>query len=264
MKPLLVCLLGSVLVLGTAAKSAQAQTTLAPAHSHIVITEGQIPDLNAEGVRNLNLYVIPKLTPQALDHLKKSLDFFNRVERDEGVKELAEVARTAPDLVDLQNIVAGWARKRAIMHTGEEAHTFYAIAREAYQRILGKEDISLEQQLDAERLLKQIQNDEEELAIKEKKMQEVGYKAIILEEAGDRKLARGGEKDEIDKQILQRRMEIDGIKSPTIPIVPIAAPAAPSAPPNPFGDTSAAGQVPSAPPVAPFVPSASANPFGTP
>lgn len=130
------------------------------------------------------------LTPAALAVYVKAERAYDRIDRDAGVEFLSEAARLAPDSMPLQFTLAQRARQRARFYSGRKALDFYDIAEEAVQRVLRSPDLQLEERRRAEELLQSISGERENLSARDRRNQEVGFKAIVYPTAAYRVLVR--------------------------------------------------------------------------
>lgn len=134
---------------------------------------------------------LAKLPEAARAPYEQAVKAYDHIDRDAGVQYLVQAAKAAPDFVPLQFVLAERARERARFYYGVKALEYYDKAEEAIQRVLKQPLLSLEEKRQAQELLSSVRTERDLVPSKDKKMEELGFKAIVIPIAVKRAEAKG-------------------------------------------------------------------------
>jgi hypothetical protein len=189
---------------------------------------------------------LPKMKPEARPYYDKALYYLDHVDPESAITQLQQAAAIDPELTSLAYLLEEMALERARVTYGETSVKYYDIAETAINDILKNPKISDADRQDAERKLKLIRSERDNVAERDARRETVG------------------------KVLIQDKLALLFPETPTPTPSPIPTPAAaptsfpvyyapppaeaPSAPPpgvsSPFNVTTPA---PTPPPVAPGV-----------
>jgi len=124
---------------------------------------------------------------------ERAVKAYDHVDRDSGVQYLDMAAKVATDSVPLQFVLAARARDRARFYYGVRSLEYYDISEAAVQRVLQQTTLSLEEKRRAEQMLESIRTERELVPSKDKKKEEVGFRAIVIPIAIERAKDKGME-----------------------------------------------------------------------
>jgi hypothetical protein len=161
-------------------------------HSWILVLAGALLGSSVLMAQDFDVMLTPaqhrELSGEALARYNAALDKIDRVDHATALDELAQAAALAADHIELQFLVAKYARHRAEVSYGEESLRCYDMAEMALRRLLGNPRLGPEERTRVRRESERVREGKENLRARDDARLRDGFRLVtqIREERRDR------------------------------------------------------------------------------